>query len=129
LRRDVLSKLLVNVALNPISALTRLGTHDLCVDPSLRGVMLSVMHETLAVSKACGYDLSGQVDLEQAIDPQARARTHRASMLQDALQGRAMETEAILGQVADFGRQHDVATPSIDIVLALLRGLDRSFRR
>jgi 2-dehydropantoate 2-reductase len=91
--------------------------------------MLSVMHESLAVSKACGYDLDGQVDLEQAIDPEARARTHRASMLQDALQGRAMETEAILGQVADFARQHAVATPSIDVVLALLRGLDRSFRR
>jgi ketopantoate reductase len=52
-----------------------------------------------------------------------------ASAQQDALQDRAMETEALLGQVADFGRRHDVATSPIDVVLALPRGLDQAFRR
>lgn len=36
------------------------------------------------------------------------------------------EVEAILGQPQRFAREHGVATPSLDVVLALLRGLARA---
>jgi 2-dehydropantoate 2-reductase len=49
-------------------------------------------------------------------------------MMQDALAGRAMECEALLGQTQAFARELGIATPAIDVVLPLLRGLDRSFR-
>ena len=47
-------------------------------------------------------------------------------MLQDVLLGRPMEVDALLGQPQRFAREHGVATPTLDVVLALLRGLDRS---
>jgi 2-dehydropantoate 2-reductase len=49
-------------------------------------------------------------------------------MLQDVQKSRAIEVEALLGQVQAFARELTVATPAIDVILPLLRGLDRSLR-
>jgi 2-dehydropantoate 2-reductase len=49
-------------------------------------------------------------------------------MMQDALAHRPMECEALLGQTQAFARELKIATPTIDFILPILRGLDRSFR-
>ncbi|WP_227651495.1 ketopantoate reductase family protein [Klebsiella pneumoniae] len=49
-------------------------------------------------------------------------------MLQDVEAGRPMEVEAIVGQVQAFGREAGVATPTIDVILPLLRGLDAAIQ-
>jgi 2-dehydropantoate 2-reductase len=49
-------------------------------------------------------------------------------MLQDVLARRPLEVEALLGQVQAFAREHAVPTPVIDVMVPLLRGLDRSMR-
>jgi 2-dehydropantoate 2-reductase len=45
------------------------------------------------------------------------------------LQGRPLEVEAHLGQLQVFARKAGVAIPTIDILLPLLRALDRSLRK
>ena len=52
----------------------------------------------------------------------------RPSMLQDVLQKRPMEVEALLGQIQAFAQEHRIATPTIDVILPLLRGVDRWIR-
>jgi len=47
-------------------------------------------------------------------------------MLQDVEAGRPMEVESLLGQVQAFARETGVATPVIDVLVPLLRGLDRA---
>ena len=42
-------------------------------------------------------------------------------MLQDLERGRPMEIDALLGAVVELGRLSGVATPSLDLVLALVR--------
>jgi 2-dehydropantoate 2-reductase len=49
-------------------------------------------------------------------------------MLQDVLLGRPLEVEAHLGQTQAFGREAGVPTPTIDVILPLLRGLDKTIR-
>jgi 2-dehydropantoate 2-reductase len=49
-------------------------------------------------------------------------------MLQDVLQKRPMEVEALLGQIQAFARELTISTPNVDVILPLLRGLDRSLR-
>ena len=44
---------------------------------------------------------------------------HKTSMLQDAEAGKALETEAIIGSVAELGRLTGTPTPTIDAVHAL----------
>jgi 2-dehydropantoate 2-reductase len=125
LRRDIWAKLLINASRSPIAALTRLTTLELCHDSELRAMTRSVMTETLAVARATGYDLRGEVDVEQISRGKGLPAGQRTSMLQDVLARRPMEIEPVLGQVQAFGRQHQVATPVIDCVLPMLRGLNR----
>ena len=49
-------------------------------------------------------------------------------MLQDVLLGRPLEVEAHIGQTQAFAHETGVPTPVIDVILPLLRGLDRSIR-
>ena len=46
-------------------------------------------------------------------------------MQQDVMLGRRMEVEAVLGQVQAFAREKSVAVPTIDVIVPLLRALDR----
>ena len=52
-----------------------------------------------------------------------------AGLAQDALAGKSLEVDGLLGQTQAFGRELNVPTPVIDVCYALLCGLDRSFRK
>jgi 2-dehydropantoate 2-reductase len=43
------------------------------------------------------------------------------SMLQDLERGRSLEIEPLVGVVQELGRRVQVPTPTIDVVLALIR--------
>ncbi len=126
LRRDVLEKLINNASGNTLAALSRTDLAGLGSDPGLCALSINVMREALAVGAALGWDLREKVDVE------ALARRgkpgQRPSMLQDVLQGRPIEVEALLGQVHAFARETGVPAPTIEVILPLLRGLDRSLR-
>jgi 2-dehydropantoate 2-reductase len=127
IRREVLSKLLTNAAGNPLAALTRLTSRQRLSDPGLRDLSESLIREVLAVSAALGWPLEDSVDVEELVDP-VRVNGARPSMLQDVLGGRPMEVDALLGQVQVFARAAGVATPSLDVVLPILHGLDLHLR-
>ena len=129
LRREIWRKLAQNASGNALAALTRLTLVQLGADPELRQLMVGVMRETLAVAAALGWDLHAEIDVEK-ISQRAvgRAAGVRSSMLQDTLQKRPLEADALLGQTQAFAREAGVAVPVIDIVLPLLRGLDRAQR-
>ncbi len=129
LRREVWRKLVTNAAGNSVSALTRLSFHALGAEPGTRVVVAALMRETLAVGTALGYDLRAEIDVEQA---SRRANTKPDqlphSMLWDVLTHRPLEVEAGLGQIQAFARDARVAVPTIDVAVALLRGIDRAGR-
>jgi 2-dehydropantoate 2-reductase len=121
LRGDIWEKLMINASLNPVSALTRLATLDILKSRDLRACLVAVIDEVSAVACACGWEV--QSDVAALLDPARRPPAHRSSMLQDVLAGRALETEALLGQVVEFAQAKSVETPRCDTLLSLLRGL------
>ncbi len=126
LRRGVWLKLVNNASGNTIQALTRVDLKGLGTDPGLCELSIKVMRETLAVAASQGWDLRSEIDVEAAA---RRGKAgQRTSMLQDALKGRPMEVEALLGQIQAFAREKNIAVPTIDVVLPLLRGLDSALR-
>ncbi|MGI4812911.1 MAG: ketopantoate reductase family protein [Janthinobacterium lividum] len=128
LRRDIWLKLMLNGAGNPISALTRLSTTQRLEVPEVAALMAALRHEILIVGQALGIDVhEADIEAAAAASPTLRIAA-RPSMLQDVLLGRPMEVAAILGQLQVFARQHALNTPVLDIVLPLLRGLDRAGR-
>lgn len=126
LRKDIWQKLSLNASGNTVTAITLNDLAQVGADEGLVTVSVNVMKETLAVAAAQGWDLRAETDCDAAA---RRGRPgQRTSMMQDALAGRAMECEALMGQTQAFARELGIATPSIDVMLPLLRGLDRSFR-
>jgi 2-dehydropantoate 2-reductase len=124
LRGDILQKLVFNASGNPISALARADLGVQGSDPELRALCIALMRETMAVSAALGWDLSKVLDVEAAA---RRGKPgDRPSMMQDAILGRRLETEAVLGQVQAFAREKSIPVPTIDVILPLLRALDRA---
>ena len=128
IRRDIWRKLMTNISGNPIAALTRLAGKDAVAVSALDEVAIKLIEEALVVAKAEGCDLAGEVSPEGIARPAKGRFPGKPSMLQDVEAGRALEVEAILGQVQSFARARAIATPTIDTVYALLSGLDHALR-
>lgn len=126
LRGEIWRKLMNNAPGNSLAALTRLGHYELASDPGIKQLMKGIMRETLEVAAALGWDMRKEIDVEKHAGRAQPGPSSPPSMLQDVLRGRSVEVEAHLGQTQAFGRETGVSTPTIDVVLPLLRGLDRS---
>ncbi len=128
LRAEVWRKLTNNAAGNSLAALTRLGHYEIATDPDVKRLGMQIMRETLDVAAALGWDLRKEIDVEKIASRAAPGPSSPPSMLQDILLNRPIEVEAHLGQTQAFAREHNVPVPTIDILLPLMRGLDRSQR-
>ena len=124
------SKLLVNTSWNPICALSRSpDAKVLHSSPEAKDLVRDVMLEIKAVANACGYE---KIDTA-LVDFQLGRATIREvpgvapSMLADALAGRNMEVEAIIGSVVRLARDHDVETPMLRTIYVLATALNGSF--
>jgi 2-dehydropantoate 2-reductase len=121
-------KVIFNAATNPVGALTGLTHGRVCEDPALRRLVSGLVDEGKAVASAQGITLDA--DPEELIDHAARpevAYDHKASMLQDVEARRQTEIDYLNGGIARFGREHGVPTPLNDAILALVKGLERSW--
>ena len=119
IRDEIWLKLCGNVCFNPISALTLATLDVIAVDPGTRALCQTMMEEAKAVGQRLGVRL--RVDLARRLDGAAAVGAHRMSMLQDLAHGRSLEIEPLVGVVQELGRLTGVPTPTIDVLLALVR--------
>lgn len=116
IRAEVWAKLLGNLTLNPLGALTGATVDRIVGHPRSRELCLRMMREALAVAAAFG--------VAPASDPEARIRRSEAlgaakpSMLQDRERGRPMEVEAIVGAVVELAGIAGIPVPSTEAVYA-----------
>jgi 2-dehydropantoate 2-reductase len=113
-------KLVINVGINPLTALLRVPNGALLELPQAWEVAVAAAREAQAVAGALGLRLTG--------DPAARLRqvctgtaANHSSMLQDILSGRPTEIEALNAQVASRGKSLGLPTPVNDLLTHLLR--------
>jgi 2-dehydropantoate 2-reductase len=131
LRACIWAKLLRNVPLNSLCALTRLSVDGISAHSELGALCSAMVDEVAAIAAADGTDLSARVEAAKqapalgAGTDGTRAQGVRPSMLQDVLAVRNMEVEAILGQVQVFARMSGTPCPLLDVIVALIRGLDQ----
>ncbi|WP_420565861.1 2-dehydropantoate 2-reductase [Thalassobaculum sp.] len=119
IRDEIWVKLWGNLSFNPISALTGATLEQICGDPETRAVARAMMVEGQAVGEALGVKFA--IDVDKRIDGAAAVGAHKTSMLQDLERGRAMEIDALVTSVQELGRLTGVATPTIDMVLGLVK--------
>ncbi|KAK4942278.1 hypothetical protein LTR10_017884 [Elasticomyces elasticus] len=126
------NKLLVNAAWNPICALSRSrDVQFMHSSDSATDVIKQVMSEIASVAQASGYPEINQAKIDHQIS-RAKARSLpgvEPSMLADALAGRNMEVDAIVGNTLRIAEEKGVKTPLLTAIYALTKGLDASFDR
>ncbi len=121
-------KLLSNLAANALTALTLRRLHVLA-EPHLQPLVRRVMEEGIAVAEAEGARLPATLTDDVLRLWASYPASTGSSMLNDRLAGRPFEHEAITGAVVRRAREHGIATPCNDTLLALLRALDASPER
>ena len=124
LRDEIWVKLWGNLSFNPISALTHATLDVLCTDVGTRDVARKMMIEAQSIAEKLGVKFP--IDVERRIDGGAAVGAHRTSMLQDLDQGRPMEIDALVTSVQELGRITKTPTPTIDVVLSLIKLRARS---
>jgi len=124
IRDEIWLKLWGNLCFNPISALTLATIDAIARDEGTRAVCETMMAEAKAIGERLGLRL--RVDARRRIEGAAALGAHKMSMLQDLERGRPMEIEPLVGVVQELGRLVSLPTPTIDMVLALIRQRARS---
>ncbi|MBT5572149.1 MAG: 2-dehydropantoate 2-reductase [Alphaproteobacteria bacterium] len=119
IRDDMWVKIWGNVSLNPISALTGGTLAEMIDDADVHAVIRASMIEAQAVGEALGVKFA--IDVDKRIAGAREVGDHKTSMLQDLELGRPMEIDALVASVQELGRIVDVATPTIDAVLGLVK--------
>jgi 2-dehydropantoate 2-reductase len=123
IRDEIWLKLWGNLCLNPISALTHATLDIITSDPGTRALAREMMLEAKRLGDRLGVHF--RVDVEKRLDGAGAVGAHKTSMLQDLEAGRPMEIDPLLTVVQEIGRLVNEPTPTIDVMLALIRQRER----
>ena len=104
-------KLVINCAINPLTALLKVKNGQLLERPSARLMMGKLADETAQVAKAEHIELPFQDPVAAAEDVARRTAANQSSMLQDVLRAAPTEIDAICGAVVKTAEKHGIATP------------------
>lgn len=118
------SKLMINAAINPLTALTRLTNGEITQYAELMDVQLRVVEEACLVAKAKGVTIHYSNPFKTVRDVCKNTAANRSSMLQDILSGKKTEIDSINGAVVAEGSRHRVSTPYNDILTRLVQALE-----
>jgi 2-dehydropantoate 2-reductase len=120
IRLEVWLKLLRNMSSSSISAATGSGTGTVKQDARLAETFRRIVSEMMDVARASGFPLVGLADPDQML---AATDDVVPSLLQDLRIGRKVEVEDLLEAPLRFARERQVATPTTDAVVAIVRRL------
>lgn len=116
IRRDVWLKLLGNVAMNPISVLTRATLGQIARDADTRALARAIMEEADGVARALGIEVP--IGIDQRLAGAEQVGEHKTSMLQDLESGRPLELDGMVGAVLELGKLLNRPLPHLESVYA-----------
>jgi 2-dehydropantoate 2-reductase len=121
IERLLWEKLLVNCAINPLTALFDRPNGALLEDAQLREIAREVVRETLRVARAHGVVLSDEEAIERVEAVASKTARNISSMLQDVRRGRPTEIDYINGAVVREGQRLGIPTPLNLLLTKLLK--------
>jgi len=113
---EMWGKLMGNATLNPLSAITGATIGELAERRETREVLLAGMEEVARIAVAEGHPPTS-TPLER-VARAALVGAVRTSMLQDRIEGRRLETEALLAAPIALAQTHGISVPVLRTLLA-----------
>ncbi|MBS0562020.1 MAG: 2-dehydropantoate 2-reductase [Proteobacteria bacterium] len=119
IRDAIWSKLMLNLYSGLLSiASGGAPLRTLMEDPAVAAAARRLVEEGQAVAAAMGCPVS--LNIDRLLAPQSQA-AHTPSIVQDLKRGRPMEIEALYQAPLAMARQAGVATPTLDLLVAVAR--------
>lgn len=116
-------KLVINAAINPVTALLGVPNGELLARPTARALLAASAREAAAVAIAQGIALPFPDPVVAAEAIARRTSANISSMLQDVLRGAPTEIDAISGAIVQAGMQTGVPTPINRTLWQLIKAL------
>jgi len=121
------SKLVINVGINALTAITRLKNGKIIAYEESRGILRSSVQEATRVVKRKRIKLSYD-DPIQKVESVAKATAANASsMLQDVLNKKRTEIDFINGAIVRHGKATGIPTPVNEMLTALVKTIEKSY--
>lgn len=118
IRDEIWAKLMLNLSSGPMGVLAQSPAGDIYREPVCADAARRIFKEGVAIAEAMGR--SPKHDVEKVIAQFAKSH-HKASIVQDLELGRPMEVDALFVQPLEFARMVNVPTPTLDLLVALLK--------
>ncbi len=115
IRQDIWTKLIGNLAFNPLSVITEETLDILLSKEENRDIAYSAMTEVEKIMNKLGVELN--ISINQRIDGAAKVGAHNTSMLQDYKKGKKLELDSIIMAVKEIANLVKINTPTIDKIL------------
>ncbi|MCJ7718203.1 MAG: 2-dehydropantoate 2-reductase [Anaerolineales bacterium] len=126
----VWSKLVINVGINPLTALMGVKYGELLKSIAARTIMRSAAEEAVSVAIKKGIHLVYENPIEAVEKVAAATAGNISSMLQDVNRGAPTEIDSICGAIVQEGKQVNVPTPVNELLQNLVRSkVDLSGRK
>lgn len=119
------SKLVINVGINALTALTSMENGRLAAYPGTDELLELLVGEAVAVAEARGVELTYDDPVAVVREVAQKTATNRSSMLQDFDRKRRSEIDVINGAVVEAGRKLGIPTPYNRAVTLLVRTMDQ----
>ena len=130
IRLDMWKKLLGNIGLSATSGTTDLASADMIKIPELAATNHCAVNEAAAVAAACGIEIPEAEKhkiLKKLTSTCAGTGESKSSLCADLRAGRPTEIDRIYGTVVRYGKEHGVPTPTLDTLIAIVRGMESHY--
>jgi 2-dehydropantoate 2-reductase len=118
-------KLVINAAINPITALLGIPNGEILERPTARGLLAALAREAAAVAVSQGVRLPYPDPVQTVETIARRTAANRSSMLQDVTRGAPTEIDAICGAIVAAGERAGVPTPVNRTLWQLVKAIRR----
>ena len=115
IRQDIWTKLIGNLAFNPLSVITGETLDVLVSKAENKKIAYSAMKEASLIMDKLEIPLN--ISIKQRIEGAGKVGKHKTSMLQDFEQGKQLEIDALIVAVKEIGTLLDIKIPTIDKIL------------
>ena len=105
-------KLVINAAINPLTAILKVPNGKLLELESARDMMKPLAEEAAQMAQAEDIQLPFPDPVAAAEEVARRTAANHSSMLQDVLRGSPTEIDAICGEIVKAGQRHSLKTPA-----------------
>jgi len=115
IRQEIWTKLIGNLAFNPLSVITGETLDVLASKKENKDIAYAVMKEASLIMEKLKIPLN--ISIDQRIEGAAKVGAHKTSMLQDYERGKELELDALVVAVKEIGDLLSIKTPFINKIL------------